>query len=80
MTQKRATRMLNLPRQHQLSHRTRIVTLVLATGLPVLALAIFGLWCYLDGSKQEVVDDRTGMAQAAALTTQTFASDVVSSA
>ena len=80
MTQDRAIRIPNLPQLHQLSHRTRIVTLVLGTGLPVLVLAIFGLWRYLDASKQQVVEERMAMAQAAALTTQAFASDVVGSA
>src|SRR5689334_12237655 len=58
------------------SHRTRILFLVLGTGLPVLLLAVFGLWRYLDASKQEVVDDRVAMAEAASLTTQAFVNDV----
>jgi signal transduction histidine kinase len=62
------------------SHRTRIVALVLASGLPVLVLAIFGLWRYLDASKQQLVDDRVQMAQAAALTTQAFLADVTGTA
>jgi signal transduction histidine kinase len=61
------------------SHRTRIVTLVLASGLPVLLLAIFGLWRYLDAAKQEIVDDRVAMAEAASLTTQAFVGDISSS-
>src|SRR5690242_9666956 len=62
------------------SHRTRILVLVLASGLPVLVLAIFGLWRYLDTSKQEIVDDRVAMAGAASLTTQAFVSDISNSA
>jgi hypothetical protein len=62
------------------SHRSRIVALVLASGLPVLVLAIFGLWRYLDAAKQEVVDDRVATVQGAALTTQAFVSDVTASA
>jgi signal transduction histidine kinase len=72
--------MPNLARPRQPSHRARIVTLVLGTGLPVLLLAIFGLWRYLEISKQQVVDERTVVAEAGAQTTQAFASDIVSSA
>src|SRR5579864_1279191 len=64
----------------QASHRTRILSLVLASGLPVLVLAVFGLWRYLDAAKQEVVDDRVAMAQAASITTQAFVTDVSSAA
>jgi signal transduction histidine kinase len=64
----------------QASHRTRIVILVLASGLPVLLLAIFGLWRYLDASKQDLVDDRVAIAQAASLTSQAFVSDITSTA
>jgi len=71
-----------LPRvwSNRASHRTRIVALVLASGLPVLILAIFGLWRYLDAAKQQLVDDRVAMAQAASLTTQAFVSDVTGTA
>src|SRR5579859_2455396 len=72
--------MFQLPSFGRASHRTRIVLLVLGSGLPVLALAVFGLWRYLDASKQELVDDRVATAQASALTTQAFISHVVSSA
>jgi signal transduction histidine kinase len=65
---------------HHQSHRRRIVVLVLASGLPVLLLAILVLWRYLDTSKQQLVDDRVAMAQSASLTTQAFVSDVTSAA
>src|SRR5581483_5753500 len=64
----------------QASHRTRIVALVVASGLPVLALAIFGLFHYLQAAEQNILDDRVAMAQAAALSTQAFISDVTASA
>ena len=60
--------------------RTRIVVRVLACGLPVLLLALVGLWRYLDSAKQGVIDDRLAMAQAASLTTQAFVADVTTSA
>jgi signal transduction histidine kinase len=53
---------------------------VLASGLPVLILAVFGLWRYLDAAKQEIVSDRVAMAEAASLTTQAFVDDVSSAA
>jgi signal transduction histidine kinase len=64
----------------RVSHRTRIVGLVLATVLPVLLLAVFGLWQYLNAAKQAVVDDRVALAESAAVTAQTFLSGVTTSA
>jgi len=72
--------MLRSLRSRPVSQRTRIIALVLASGLPLLALALFGLWRYLEASRQEVIDDRVAMAEAAALTAQAFVSDVTASA
>ena len=56
------------------------MALLLVTGLPFLLVAVFGLWRYLQASKQEIVDDRIALAQAAALVTDGFISDTIGTA
>lgn len=56
------------------------MALLLVTGLPVLLVAVFGLWRYLQAARQEIVDDRIALAEAAALVTDGFISDTIGTA
>ena len=58
------------------SYRARILSLLVVTGLPVLLLALYGLGRYVQESGADIASERVAMAQSAALTADSFASDL----
>jgi signal transduction histidine kinase len=52
--------------------RNRILLLVFGTGVPLLALALFGLWRAVDASKQALVEEHVALAQSMAATSTAY--------